>query len=146
MTSLERIALHNALVSAGLPLVSITDDVPVYSRTLTAPEQATSNSLVASFSSLAATYVRNRAKALLDNLRDDIADLLRVIVVRVVSELNLIRTRLRAQDAAISAATSLANLQSRWATAASANPMPDRTKEVVKQALKDDLDAGLGEF
>ncbi len=56
----------------------------------------------------------------------------RAVAVVIMNEFNLVRQRLRAQDAAIAAATSLADLKTRWAALAA---VPDRTLSQVKTAI-----------
>lgn len=80
------------------------------------------------------------AKALFDEL-DAIFRLHRAEVGLMVDEITLLRARLRAQDAAIAAATNLADLKSRWATLAAAQPMPDRNDAQARTALRNRIDA-----
>lgn len=82
---------------------------------------------------------RERAKAALDRQRSELEALLRAVVLALVSELNTLRTRQRAQDAAIAGAGSLAALKSAWAALA---PMPDRTGGQARTAIAALLDAG----
>ena len=68
--------------------------------------------------------------------------ILRAVVLTLVDEINLLRQRLAAQDAVVAAATSLADLKSRWATMASASPVPDRTPVQAKNAIAAKLNSG----
>jgi hypothetical protein len=146
VTDIEKTVLYDALVSSGLPLLRMTNGVLEYTRALNPTEQSTEISILSSIPNLVSTKIRNAAKALLDETRDLMAELLRAIVVRLVSENNILRARFRAQDIAMAQATSFANLQARWATAATANPVPDRTNAQAKQALKDDITNGISSF
>jgi hypothetical protein len=136
VTDIEKTVLYDALVSSGLPLLRMTNGVLEYTRALNPTEQSTEISILSSIPNLVSTKIRNAAKALLDETR----------VVRLVSENNILRARFRAQDIAMAQATSFANLQARWATAATANPVPDRTNAQAKQALKDDITNGISSF
>lgn len=64
--------------------------------------------------------------------RDGLIQLIRAVLLLTMDELNVLRARLRAQDNAIAAATSLADLKTRWAAL---NPVPDRTAAQIKPAL-----------
>ncbi len=84
----------------------------------------------------AAKAVKRRATAAELFVRDDgDGQILRAVVLTLVDEINLLRQRLAAQDAVVAAATSLADLKSRWATMASASPVPDRTPVQAKNAI-----------
>jgi hypothetical protein len=69
-------------------------------------------------------------------------------VVLAVNEENnttntLLRQRLAAQDAAIAAATSLADLRTRWANTVANKSMPqDRTPQQAKAAIANKLNSG----
>jgi hypothetical protein len=60
---------------------------------------------------------------------------LRAVFLVALDEINLLRQRLAALDGAVAAATSLADLKTRWSTVASAQPVPDRTAAQGKQAV-----------
>lgn len=70
---------------------------------------------------------------------------LRAAVSIMVDEINALRARQRAQDAAVAAATSLNDLKSRWATVASAQPLPDRTLAQAKTAYQNAIAAGTAD-
>ena len=91
----------------------------------------------------AARAVKRRAaaSAIFDRLDGD-GQILRAVVLTLVDEVNLLRQRLAAQDAVVAAATSLADLKSRWATMASARPVPDRTPAQAKNAIASKLNSG----
>lgn len=84
--------------------------------------------------------LRAEAKAWLDDRRDALLKLLRAEALVMLDEVNLLRARLRAQDAAVAAATSLDNLKTRWAALAAAAPVPDRTAAQLKAAIKARVD------
>lgn len=58
--------------------------------------------------------------------------LLRALMLLMMDELNILRTRVRAMDAAVAGAATLAALKTAWAAL---NPMPDRTASQIKPAL-----------
>ena len=91
----------------------------------------------------AADNLANRTIAVA-NLSDPSAPykLQRAALLLLLDENNLLRQRNRAQDAAIAAATNLADLKSRWATLASNQPMPDRTAAQLRTAVQNKLTAG----
>lgn len=87
---------------------------------------------------LAATRVR--AKDVFQASMSDAARRDRAIALVVLDEINFLRQRLRAQDAAVAAATSLADLKTRWAALATAAPLPDRTPLQAKNAVLGRID------
>lgn len=75
-----------------------------------------------------------------DPLLDAESRRLRAILILIMEENNILRTRLRAQDAVVAGASNLANLKSAWATMATANPVPDRNASQIKPAVRNKLD------
>jgi hypothetical protein len=86
-----------------------------------------------------ALAARAAAKALLARMKDAEADVLRAIVLVTIDEINALRARLRAQDVAVAAAVSLADLKTRWAVLAA---VPDRTGAQARAAVGAHLDDG----
>lgn len=84
-----------------------------------------------------AAVARAGAKAVFSSL-DALERAVRSVVELTRGEINLLRARLRAQDAAIAAATSLADLKTRWAAL---NAVPDRTPTQVRNAVDAAIDA-----
>lgn len=83
--------------------------------------------------------LRAAADALLASDVSAASKLARAVVLTVIDEINALRQRLRAQDAAVAAAASLADLKARW----SALPaLPDRTGAQARSAVQAHLDAG----
>jgi hypothetical protein len=66
----------------------------------------------------------------------------RALVLTLLDEVNLLRQRLADQDAAVAAATSLADLKTRWAAVASADPVPQRTAAQAKSAVANKIQSG----
>ncbi len=154
--------LRDALIAAGvLTDVSINssglaDEGPAYSYH-TAPDSTpirltwsaawnqsqwdAANAVIQAYNEASAIIadVQARAKDLYDAL-DAQARVFRAQCKTLLDEINLLRDRLTAQDGAVAAATSLANLQSRWATAASNAPMPDRTTAQARTAIRNNID------
>lgn len=87
---------------------------------------------------------RAGAKAVYDALGLE-GKVLRALVLALVGELNTVRQRLVAQDTAVSQATSLADLKTRWAAVVTAHPMPDRTGAQARTALRNRLDSGAAD-
>lgn len=77
------------------------------------------------------------AKDLFDQL-DAMMRLHRAEIGLMVDEINLLRQRLRAQDAAVAGAGSLAALKTAWAALAA---VPDRTDDQARAALRNRIDA-----
>jgi hypothetical protein len=67
---------------------------------------------------------------------------LRAVMGLVVDENNVLRQRLRDQDAAVAAATTLADLKARWAQVATAGPVPARTDAQAKTAATSRIASG----
>jgi hypothetical protein len=90
------------------------------------------------------TTANQRADALnLSALPHGLYKLLRSVLLVAVDEINLLRGRCRDQDAAVAAATSLADLKTRWAAVASADPLPDRTVQQAYNAVKAKVNSGV---
>lgn len=68
-----------------------------------------------------------------------IAKVLRAIVLLVLDEINTLRTRDRDRSADVAAATSLTNLQTRWALRSS---LADRTPAQARTAIFNKIDSG----
>ena len=85
---------------------------------------------------------RRAAASVIFGRLDGDGQILRAVVLTLVDEINLLRQRLAAQDAVVAAATSLADLKSRWATMASASPVPDRTPVQATNAIAAKLNSG----
>jgi len=83
---------------------------------------------------------RSMAKAVFAELRED-AMRDRAMVLVLKDEINLLRTRLRAQDAAVAGASTLAALKTAWAKLAASAPMPDRTAAQAKIAIENKIDS-----
>lgn len=84
---------------------------------------------------------RAAAKALIDEQADHLATLIRAVVILTVEEVNNpVAARLAAEATAVSLATSLQNLQTRWAAAAGANPVPSYTPAQARTAIKNSID------
>jgi len=103
---------------------------------LAAVTQAQVDAAMAAKRRAAADAIFNRAGI------DGDGQILRAVVLTLVDEVNLLRQRLAAQDAVVAAATSLADLKSRWATMASTRPVPDRTPVQSKNAITSKLNSG----
>lgn len=132
--------LHDALAAAGLPLTGVSNGVPVYSRALTAPEQATAAGITGTpLATHAAQALRAKAKALLDATDDRIADALRALVLVLVDEINLLRQRDRDRSVDVAGAATLAALKTAWAARP---PLADRTGAQARAAIKSHLDSG----
>lgn len=104
---------------------------------------------------LSATYA-NQAAALTAQLRKSAVTastdpafqykLDRAIVILAVNQINLLRERCIAQDAVIAAAfTTFADLQSRWATMATAHPLPDVTLAQAITAIQNKINDGTAD-
>lgn len=132
-------AVADALLAAGLPLVGISNGAPVYSRALTGPEQTTANGVTSTAVLITSQRLRAKAKALLA-LTEDISGIeVRGLVLAIVDELNTIRARIRAMDAVVAGAATLAALKTAWAVLA---PMPDRTGAQARTSINNHIDAG----
>lgn len=82
---------------------------------------------------------RAAAQSLLDAQKDHVADLLRAIVLVLLDELNTLRQRDRDRAADVAAATSLADLKTRWAARPS---LADRTAAQARAAVAAKLSDG----
>lgn len=113
----------------------------VFAADLTAPQKASLDGVVAAHTPnpLGQTLRTRAAAKSLSQLADALPAALRAVLLVAVDEINLLRARLRAQDAAVAAATTLADLKTRWAVLAN---VPDRTAAQAKQAILDKLDSG----
>lgn len=83
-----------------------------------------------------------RARAAADVVfaaQDRFGAVTRAVILTALDEINALRQRLRAQDAAIAAAATLQDLKTRWATLA---PVPDRIAQQAKDAVKGKIDGG----
>ena len=88
---------------------------------------------------------RAAAKSVVASSNSDpqpLAKVLRAAKLVDLDEANRVRKRFRDQDAAVAAATSLADLKSRWATIAAAQPMSAVDIADVKTAIRNKIDAG----
>lgn len=86
--------------------------------------------------------LRAAADALLASDPSPASKLTRAVVLTALGEFNLLRQRLTDQDAAVAAATSLADLKSRWAAVAGNDPMAQRTAAQLRAAVKAQIDGG----
>lgn len=137
----NKLNLFLALKDAGLPIDSIDgNDVVHYTRALTAPEQTTANAVIAlQAADRLKTQLRKQAKAILDATDNELADLLRAIVLADVDGHNNTRAWIRSFVAATAAASSLADLKTRVAALA---PTPDFALPTVRGQIKSHLDTG----
>lgn len=113
----------------------------LFSAELTAQQLGqVSTAVAAHVPAVNAATLRSRAaaKAALDAVRDD-GVLLRGLLKLLIDELNILRQRDRDRAVDVAAATSLTNLQTRWAARAALN---DRTAAQARNALKSVYDAG----
>lgn len=102
---------------------------------MTAGEQNTVDAAIAAAATLA---IRTAAKANLDNF-NSLPLFMRALMQIMVSEINLVREQDVARAAAVAAASSLANLQTRWAAISN---LPDRTLAQLVTAIKAKVDDG----
>lgn len=105
------------------------------------PQKAAARSAVLALDLTDATRdaARAAAKALLALAHDQTGDVLRAVVLVTIDEVNALRARLRAQDAAVAGAATLAALKAAWAALPAA---PDRTGAQARAAVGAKLDAG----
>lgn len=90
---------------------------------------------------LAYAALKVAALELFQNQTDKTARALRAILPLIRTEFNRHRKRAREQNAAVAAATSLADLKSRWATVATNNPAADLSVEEVRDAIIDAINS-----
>lgn len=145
MGGFDLTSMHAALVAVGLPAVRINDNdgtiVVTYSRALTGPEQTTADAITASLQYQMGTpeWLRSKAKKFMVNSADHLADVVRAVVLVLIDEINILRLRDRDRSTDVAAATSLADLKTRWAARSQLN---DRTGLQAKSAINIKLDAG----
>src|SRR5689334_6084727 len=127
-----------ALDAAGIPYTGIepADGTVHYASNATAAQIQQGNTIVAQWTNPTAQTLqqaqRAPALALLSAVEQSgLACDLRAICVLLVQQFNLLRDRLTAQDNAVAAFTTTADLKSRWAALAAAAPLPDITKAQV---------------
>lgn len=108
-------------------------------------QQDTANAIIASFDASDGAQatrdlqtIRDTAKAAI-SLLDVMPEALRSLVILLLSEINTLRQRDRDRAVDVAAATSLANLQTRWAARP---PLNDRTAQQAKAALLANIDSG----
>jgi hypothetical protein len=71
--------------------------------------------------------------------KDELFILIRAVLLTILDETDTLRARIRAQDQAVAAAASLADLKTRWAALA---PLPDVSVATAKQAIANKIDSG----
>ena len=137
----------------GWTVVTRTDGLRVRIDTTTgaAPAQAAIDAVLNADASDAAVASRqttdNHATASADiqSSTDSLLLAIRGLALVTMDELNLLRERLTAQDSAVANATSLADLKSRWAAIAQAQPLPDRTASQIYPAIRAKITAGTAD-
>lgn len=136
--SVELARLADTLLAAGLPVTGAGGAQGAVTLFWAAghpigTEQADADAIVAGFDWAGAdlAWLRAQAVAVFDG---DGARLLRAIGSVLVDELNILRQRDRDRAADVAAATSLADLKTRWAARST---LADRTLAQAKQAIKD---------
>jgi hypothetical protein len=141
--SFNEAELHAALAALSPPLPgflgvgSAAGGVQVVCADVLAASDKTRLDAVVLAYAPAADYLTQRLRAVAQALLSDpqsAMKALRAVMGLVVDEVNILRARLRDQDAAVAAATTLADLKSRWAATAAASPMPARTDAQAKTA------------
>lgn len=96
---------------------------------------ALSTALSFTFSGADLTFERGTAQALLSD-NDPRIRLLVAVCMALVDETNRLRGRLTAQDAAVAAFTTTADLKARWAAIASTQPLPQISYAQARTAVK----------
>jgi len=150
----SRVALQASMVAGGLAVTSLHGfPVSIGGSGVTVDPsnlQASANPLIAAWdwsdaAQLARDLADNKASATsYFQSPDSIAIILRSVAIAMISEINLLRERLVAQDNAIATASSLLNLQTQWAALAASKPMPDRTAAQAKTAVLNDIPTDTG--
>lgn len=149
--ALERLtALETALRAAGYlgddpaPIVcgSYSDTAPRYTPVWRAGAVPAAQALIDGWDwtpKSTTTLTREAATALFNAAGDRIAAALRAVILTALDEINTLRQRDRDRSADVAAATSLADLKTRWAARAA---LADRTAAQAKQAVADKITGG----
>jgi hypothetical protein len=93
----------------------------------------------------AADYLTQRLRVVAQALLSDpqsAMKALRAVMGLVVDENNVLRQRLRDLDAAVAAATTLADLKTRWSQVTAASPLPARTDAQARTAAASRIASG----
>jgi hypothetical protein len=141
--SFNEAELHAALAALAPPLPgflgvgSAAGGVQaLFAAALAPADKARLDAAIAAYAPAAdftARQLRVVAQALLSDPQSAMKAL-RAVMGLVVDENNVLRQRLTAQDAAVAAATTLADLKTRWSALAAAGPMPARTDAQARTA------------